>query len=1183
MTDIGTEGPELRARAGLQAYIAGLEKELEQARTRERELAASEARFRAIVSQSSVGAAETDLTGRFTLVNDRYCEITGRTRAELLGLRMQDITHPDDLPDNLPLFQRAAAGGASFVIEKRYLKPDGTVVWVQNSVTGITMDGVPTGVMAITLDITERRQAETALRESEGRFRGMLEALPAGAYTCDADGLITYYNARAVELWGRAPALNDQVDRYCGSVRLFAPDRRPIAHNQSWMALALKQDTDFTGEQILIERPDGSRLTALAHATPMHDQSGRLTGAVNVLVDITERDRVERELAGLAAIVESSGDAIIGTDRNGIITSWNRGAEELLGAPAEMMVGRPVAILDPPGEPGAANDGEGERAEERRVRREVRLLRPDGSIADVSLTVSPVRNAQGEIIGASRIARDISERKREAGLLAGLLAGLSHVLEMIAGNAELPAILDALTVLMEEQADARPAASILLAESDGQLRHAAGRSLPEEGARWTTPILSDNGAELGTLVLSYQQPHSVSARDQSLAANLARKASIAITRRQGEAALRQSEEELRILQQVGSTLASELDLQKVVQATTDAGRELTDAEFGAFFYNVADDAGERFQLHTVSGAPLEALAGFAPPRFSGEGTVRLDDAHQDPRYRHLTPHYGLARDRRPVRSYLAVPVPSASGELLGGLFFGHSEPGRFTARAERLLEAIAKEAAIAIDNAQLYERAQLEVTQRAHAEEAARESERRYRSLVEATTQVIWTCDPEGRVITEQPAWAAFSGQSFDAYRDFGWTETIHPDDREPLFELWDAAVREQAFPATEARLRRYDGIYRLFSIRIVPITDGAGALREWVGACSDITERVRSEEQLRQAQALQASGTLAGGVAHEVNNQMTVVLGFGSFVLDELGPGHPQAADVQQMVRAAERAAAVTQQLLAFSRQQIIRPRVLALPLVIEELRPVLVRLLGADKTLVVPPSQSRGMVNIDPTRIEQILINLTANSRDAMRPGGRMTITLEDTTLDQGYAQAHGHIHLLPGRYVLMAVSDNGEGMDRSTLSQVFEPFFTTKPVGQGTGLGLSMVYGLVKQHGGFVWAYSEPGQGTTIKVYLPAVESTEEQGARASVPTAAEPARRAQVLVVEDEPMVLALARRTLESAGHAVLAASNGQEALDLLKRWPAPLDLLVTDVVMPAMDGRELSEQLRRTQPGLPVL
>jgi two-component system CheB/CheR fusion protein len=371
----------------------------------------AEERFRAIIDQGMAGIAQTDLTGKFNLVNDRYCEMTGYSREELLEMRMRDITHEEDLPVNLAQFERLLTTGESFVIEKRYRRKDGALVWVSNSISLIRdPDGNPKNVLAFSIDLSERKMAEQALHRREEQFRNLLENLPAAAYTCNSEGLITFYNQRAATLWGRTPKLNDPQDRFCDSFKLFYADGRPMPYDLCWMALSLA-DKQYDGFEVVIERPDGTRFTALAHANPMHDESGKLAGAVNVLVDITDRKQAEEAMARLVAIIDSSNDAIVGKDLNGIITSWNTSAEKIFGYTQEEVVGKSIKIIIPPDRIdeearilGRIRHGEPVKHYDT-VRR-----RKDGTMINVSLTISPVRDKNGKIIGASKIARDITER-----------------------------------------------------------------------------------------------------------------------------------------------------------------------------------------------------------------------------------------------------------------------------------------------------------------------------------------------------------------------------------------------------------------------------------------------------------------------------------------------------------------------------------------------------------------------------------------------------------------------------------------------------------------------------------------------------------------------------------------------------------------------------------------------------
>jgi CheY-like chemotaxis protein len=332
----------------------------------------------------------------------------------------------------------------------------------------------------------------------------------------------------------------------------------------------------------------------------------------------------------------------------------------------------------------------------------------------------------------------------------------------------------------------------------------------------------------------------------------------------------------------------------------------------------------------------------------------------------------------------------------------------------------------------------------------------------------------------------------------------------------------------------------------------------------------------------MQAAGKLAGGVAHEVNNMMTGVIGFSEFLLRSLEEGDARRADVEEIIKAGTRAADVTRQLLAFTRQQFLQPQILDVNSVVSDMEKLLRRSLGEGHVLELRLSPEARRLRADRGQLEQVLINLVINARDAMTTHGRVTIETAITVWDEPYAQRHGGVDLPLGPYVMLAVSDTGCGMDAAIQERIFEPFFTTKPVGQGTGLGLSTVYGIVKQSGGYVWVYSEVDQGSVFKIYLPAAIRSE--GEVENAPPVQMPADGSEtILVIEDEDIVRNLASRGLKDHGYAVVEARNGAEALEYVKAHPGSVDLVITDVVMPEMGGRELARNLATSEPDLPVL
>src|SRR5918998_3867872 len=461
------------------------------------------------------------------------------------------------------------------------------------------------------------------------------------------------------------------------------------------------------------------------------------------------------------------------------------------------------------------------------------------------------------------------------------------------------------------------------------------------------------------------------------------------------------------------------------------------------------------------------------------------------------------------------------------------------------------------------------------------EAARHYQFLTDLVPQLIWTADAVGVPDFFNSRWTDFSHIEREQLLRDGWQQLVHPEDRTRTVEQWTEATRTGSdCYQIQHRLRSHDGSYRWMLTTAQPYRDAEGQILKWFGSTTDIHDKVMADERLQQAQRLQAVGQLAGGVAHEVNNMMTIVIGCGKFALQALGSDQPERGEVNEMVKAATRAADVTRQLLAYSRQQVFRVETLDVNEIVASLAPALTRLIGSDRQLAHRHSPGEARIRADRGQIEQVLINLAANARDATGTDGLVTVDTGLEELDGDQLRAHHAEELHPGTFVRLAVRDNGSGMPPEVAARVFEPFFTTKPQGQGTGLGLSMVYGIVKQSGGFSEVVSKPNEGTTVSVYLPMVgeEPSAEPVAEATVRGAGE-----LILVVEDNPQVRAILRRTLQNAGYAVYEAITGLAALHFMEAHPGDIDLIVSDVVMPGMNGGELAEQLGRNHPDVPVL
>ena len=545
---------------------------------------------------------------------------------------------------------------------------------------------------------------------------------------------------------------------------------------------------------------------------------------------------------------------------------------------------------------------------------------------------------------------------------------------------------------------------------------------------------------------------------------------------------------LQIINRAAAAISGDLDLNHLVQTITDAAVELTHAEFGAFFYNLIDETGESYTLYTLSGAPMEAFSRFPMPRntpvfgptFAGEGIVRSGDITKDPRYGQMAPYRGMPEGHLPVRSYLAAPVKSRTGEVLGGLFFGHSKTDVFDEAAEERVLALASQAAVAMDNASLFQAAERELGQR---------------RIAEAELQAL-NADLEDRVEAE-------------------------------------------------------------------------------------VARRAEAEEALRQAQKMEAVGQLTGGVAHDFNNLLTVIIG-GLDTIRRAKPGDAARVEraVEMALQGAQRAAHLTGRLLAFSRRQPLAPKPLEANALVRDMTELLHRTLGEQIELEGVLAPRLWAIEADQNQLESAILNLAVNARDAMEGGGRLTIETSNTLLDESYAATDSEV--APGQYVMIAVSDTGSGMSPRTLERVFEPFFTTKDPGRGTGLGLSMVYGFVKQSGGHVTIYSEEGQGTTVKLYFPRYHG----GAAAPGPV---PERLMPtgsdgevVLLVEDNDDVRAYSRMILTELGYRVLEATEAEAALAILATGQR-IDLLFTDVVLPGRSGRALADEAAKLRPELKVL
>ena len=531
----------------------------------------------------------------------------------------------------------------------------------------------------------------------------------------------------------------------------------------------------------------------------------------------------------------------------------------------------------------------------------------------------------------------------------------------------------------------------------------------------------------------------------------------------------------------------------------------------------------------------------------------------------------LAQETRPETPVIVVSGTVGEEEAVKCLHVGATDY-LLKQRLERLVPAVQR----AIQDAE-------ERRGRKGAEQALQHRERRLSSIYETVADVLFYVEVEKdgryRFTSINQAFVSTTGLEYSHVVGKRVDEVVPEPSLTLVLEKYGEAIREKKIVRWEETSDYPKG--RLTGeVSIAPIFDDAGNCTHLVGAVHDVTERKQLEAQFRQSQKMESVGQLAGGIAHDFNNLLTVINGMAELGLAQLREGDQLHEDLQEILRAGQRAAALTRQLLAFSRKQILQPQVMNLNTVVAEMESMLRRLIGEDIDLVVVPTQGLGSVKADPGQIEQVLANLAVNARDAMPQGGKLTVETQSVEIGEQYARQH-RVAVQPGPYVMLSMSDTGVGMDEVTRGRIFEPFFTTKAPGKGTGLGLSTVYGIVKQSDGFISVYSEVGHGTSFKIYLPQV--AEVAGGKRHSPTVAPAHGTETILLVEDVEGLRKLTKRMLESAGYTVLTAANGEEALLLLERYEKPLHLMVTDVVMPGMSGRTLAERFDAIRPGMKVL
>jgi two-component system cell cycle sensor histidine kinase/response regulator CckA len=641
---------------------------------------------------------------------------------------------------------------------------------------------------------------------------------------------------------------------------------------------------------------------------------------------------------------------------------------------------------------------------------------------------------------------------------------------------------------------------------------------------WLGVPLKTEGRTIGVLVVqSYTEGVRYSETDKHILQFVSTQVAMAIERKRGEAALRASEEKFR----------------SFIETTTD------------WVWSIDRDG-----VHTYSNPAVAGILGYEPAELVGASAFDL--MHPD--------------DREQVRAQLAALAEEGRGWRNLVIRWRHRGGGY------RFLESSAVSALDAAGRLVGYRGVDRDITDRVMAEEALRTSETRLAraqaithlgiwelelaDLGDVDRNALWWSDETYRIFGYEPGRVAVSNELF-------W-RSVHPEDVERVRLGVAEAVAGRAPYLLEHRIRRPDGTLRVVREEASLVRDASGRPVRLTGTVFDVTEQRRLEEQLRQAQKMEAVGQLAGGIAHDFNNLLTTVLAANELLSAELSPDTPHREDVETIRQAARRAAELTRNLLAFSRQQALELRAVSAPALLGDFVRLARRVVPEDVEVTLRTDAPEAVMRADPVAIEQVLMNLVTNARDAMPLGGKLTFAVGRADIDEEFRTTHGWG--APGAYVTIAITDTGAGMDAETRRHVFEPFFTTKPVGEGTGLGMAMVYGLVKQHAGFVTVYSEPAEGTTVRLYLP--EAAEAAAPRHAAEVPELRGGTETVLLVEDDGFLRRTATRVLEKYGYTVVTANDGAEALSVLAARPTRPDLVISDVVMPRASGPQLLAALR---------
>jgi PAS domain S-box-containing protein len=1076
----------------------------------------------ALLCAIGMAVIATDVDGAITFWNQGAESTCGWRAEEVIGRNIVDVTPAEMSRAQAEEIGASLGDGKPWAGEFPVQRRSGErFPALVTDVPVRDASGTLVAIVGVSADLTEQRAVEDALRASEARYRTLCEAAPVGVFQTDGTGAVTYTNRRMLALWGAVEEHELLGHQWLGRVCREERDRMGAA----WTA-AIDASQGFEHEYRLA-LPDGEVRCVRGQATALHDDSGRLIGTVGTVEDITERRRTEEILRGQATTFALLNDGVILADVDGNVVDWNPAAARIFGYARGEMLGRSAQLL-------YANDTAAEQhatiaasmKSSGQWEGEVRIKRPDGTDGICETRVVLLRNAEGEPIGGIGVNRDVTERKR------------------------------AERALHESQERYR---LVVETAHEGICTVDASGTLTYANARLAEMMGCEESELVGSSLFDHMDVDAAVAARDSFARRLrgrSETSAVLLRRTDGSSIWVRSSASPML---ADGMFAGAVYMLNDITEQHDAQRQLVESE--RHFRALTEQSSELVGVLDARGriryanAAFSRTLGYLPEEALGFAV--LDLTHPDD---------------LPRLSKIFEELLDAPGSIVSVEYRARHQGGEWRT-LRTVVQNLLADPAIGgiVVNAH-------DITASREAEEIGRQQRELLATVFDHIPAMVTVTDANGRPAFANREWARISGWPVDQLNGADLFKELYPDPE--LRARMEEFVRAAQGQPCAFRMRVRDGRMLETVWTTVALSDGSV-----IGMGQDVTERCHLEEQLRQSQKMEAVGSLAGGVAHDFNNLLTVIMSYAMVLLAELPAEDPMCADLQEIQAAAERAASLTRQLLAFSRQQVLDPRVIDLRGVVTGVERMLRRLIGEDIQLAIPGGDPAHVL-ADSGQIEQVVMNLVVNARDAMPAGGDLAIEIEPVDISapgietKGTASHHG---IAPGRYVCLRVRDTGHGMSASTRSRIFDPFFTTKDAGKGTGLGLATVYGIVKQSGGYIHVESVPDEGTTFAIHLPCVEPAEEEAGSESATTALPERRGATVLLVEDKGSLLAIVQRILEQRGYQVLTASDGVEALAVAERHGSPVQLLLTDVVMPRGSGQELAQRLAARWGEIPVL